>query len=106
MQRGYISAIIQLYNRQIALSEHNYPSLKSLAIKAHLKAVRAEVWRITRETFKDRALGSIMDGYNHEDIYHIVNTYWKEKGGKKGYKTYEVYLRTSLNFLIGHYFLL
>jgi hypothetical protein len=41
-----------------------------------------------------------MDGYSHEDMFAFVRSCFQKR------KSHEQHLRTALDFLIGHYFLL
>jgi hypothetical protein len=98
--RSYVSAIMELYQIQVAQGLNPHLSPRNMAVKGFLRSIRDNVWKATREGHEDRALNSIMDGYTHEDISAFVRNCYQKK------KSSERHLRTALDFLIGHYLLL
>jgi hypothetical protein len=98
--RSYVSAIIELYQIQIAQNINPYQTPRNMAVKGFLRSIRNNVWKTTGEAHEDRALNSVINNYNYEDMFAFVrNCFRKEKSHKR-------HLRTALDFLIGHYFLL
>ena len=98
--RGYISAVLDIYNRQIALKLHNNPNPRGLGVKGHLKELQASTHERIRAHHEDRAIGTILDGYSLDTLRAFVERCWEPT------TRVEPYLRTSLDFLIGHFYLL
>ena len=79
---------------------NTHPSPRNIAVKGFLRSIRDNVWKIIREEHKNRALNLIINNYTYKDIFAFVRNYYqKNKSSKR-------YLRTTLDFLIDHYFLL
>lgn len=99
--RMWVSAIMDLYHLQIAQGLHSLPSPKGYGVKGTLKDVRAKSFQRIRELHEDRALNTLLDSYSNEDLRAFVSWCW----GKATIKDVEPYMRTLLDFLMGHYFL-
>src|SRR6266536_4094414 len=67
--RSYVSAIMELYQIQIAQGVNTHPSPRNMTVKGFLRSIRDNVWKTTRERHKDRALNSIIDSYTHKNIF-------------------------------------
>ena len=75
-------------------------SPRNMIVKGFLRLIRDNVWKITREGYKNRALNLIINNYTYKNIFAFVKNYYqKDKSSKH-------YLYTALDFLIDHYFLL
>src|SRR6266498_1521407 len=98
--REYINAIINLYNQQIALKLHEYPNPRGFGVRGHLKNLQASTHARVRAHHKDRAIGTILDSYTPEIMRNFIEKCWERT------KYTKPYLRTIVDFLIGHYFLL
>jgi hypothetical protein len=98
--RGYINAIINIYHSQIALGLHNYLNPRGIKVKAHLKEIQAGYHRRVRTRHKDRAIKTILDSITHEKLRKFVHKCWEKPNSS------EQFLRTNLDFLMGHFFLL
>jgi hypothetical protein len=97
---GYVNAIIDLYNRQLALQLHNHPHPRGAAVKGWLRAYKANAHKRTRQYHLDRAINTILDTYTEQDRHNFVTACFEQE------KQSESYLRTMLDFLVGHNFLL
>jgi hypothetical protein len=98
--KGYISAILDLYNQQIARGEHQNPNPRGLGVRGHLKDLRAATFARIRALHEDRAIGTIVDSYSPDLMHRFVEHCWSTTSWV------EPRLRTALDFLIGHFFLL
>ena len=91
---------MKLYQIQITQDVNTHFSSQNITVKDFLRSIRDNVWKTTKKEHKDRALNSIINNYTHKDIFAFVRNYYqKDKSSKR-------HLRTTLDFLINHYFLL
>jgi len=98
--KGYISSILDLYNQQIARGEHQNPNPRGLGVRGHLKDLRAATFARVRAHHEDRAIGTTVDSYSPALMHRFVEHCWSTNSWV------EPRLRTALDFLIGHFFLL
>jgi hypothetical protein len=98
--KGYITGITDLYNQQIARGDHTYPNPRGFGVRGHLKDLRAGVFQRLRSRHEDRAIGSILDAYTPEVLTAFVKKMWSGK------RSIDQRLRTLVDFLVGHHFLL
>ena len=101
--RGYVSAVMDLYNEQVTLGRNTNPSPRGIGVKAQLAALRAQRWERTRALHEDRAVGTILDSFTPAELTDFASFCWEKHNGH--YRSSEQYLRTLTDFLTGHYFL-
>ena len=97
----WVSAVIDLYNVQIAKGQHSYPHPRGFAVRSALKDVQSKAWKRIRELHEDRAANTILDAYTPQDLQNFVRHCWT--AGTRA--NVDSYMRTLLDFLVGHYFL-
>src|SRR6266498_2887765 len=90
--RSYVSAIIKLYQIQVAQNVNTHPSPRNMAIKGFLRLIRDNVWKTIKEGYEDRALNLIRDGYIYKDIFAFVRNYYQKN------KLFKHHLRTVFDF--------
>jgi hypothetical protein len=99
----WVSAIVDLYNIQIAKGLHSNPHPRNFAVRNTLKMVQSTAWRRIRELHEDRAVNTILDAYTTQELQNFVRHCWSAPAITK--LNVDSYSRTLLDFLIGHYFL-
>jgi hypothetical protein len=101
--RGYVSAIMKLYNHQISMRLHSSPSPHNVAIKAMKTSIARGQHQRRRAEFEDRGIATIKDGYAAKQIPDMTRAVWQNALGPR---TSEQSFRTNLDFLLGHAMLL
>jgi centromere DNA-binding complex CBF3 subunit-like protein len=101
--RGYVSAIMKLYNHQISMRLHSSPSPHNVAIKAIKTSIARGQHQHRRAEFEDRGIATIKDGYTAKQIPDMTQAVWRNALGPR---TSEQSFRTNLDFLLGHAMLL
>jgi Centromere DNA-binding protein complex CBF3 subunit, domain 2 len=107
-----VSAIISLWNFQ-----YSSPScpvkeapVRSEALKILLKTNQSKEASRKKNQFEDRALGTLLDGYNSDQMAKVVRfgwDGWQDPNTKRVIPaTIESHLRTSVDFLFSHSMLL
>ncbi|KAF1316118.1 Short-chain dehydrogenase, partial [Globisporangium splendens] len=91
---AYIKAVTALYKLQQSLSNNNHPHPRGLALHQLIKTLKYNETRRKLEEFVDRGLGTVLDGYNLEDMKALGNYWLKENSGTA--------LRDRVDFLLGH----
>ena len=97
----WVSAIIDLYNVQVAKQLHSNPHPRGFAVRSALKDVQSRAWKRIRESHEDRAVNTSLDAYTPEDLQNFVRHCWT--AGNRA--NVDSYMRTLLDFLVGHFFL-
>ncbi|KAH8430197.1 uncharacterized protein LDX57_013066 [Aspergillus melleus] len=109
---GEVSAIMSLWNFQYSSPSCpvKEPPMRSEAPKVLLKSNLAREASRKKEEFEDRALGTLQDGYNTDQMADIVRFCWEgwEADDPKRLLpvTIESHLRTAVDFLFCHTMLL
>ena len=97
----WVSAVIDLYNVQIAKHQHSNPHPRGFAVRSALKDVQSRAWKRIRESHEDRAVNTLLDAYTPGDLQNFVRHCWT--AGTRA--NVDSYMRTLLDFLVGHFFL-
>ena len=80
--RGYVSAIMNLYQDQHSRGINTAPTPHKCAIKAMQIAIhRGEFDRLRRE-YEDRGVGTMLDGYTEDKVPDIAHQVWSQNLGK------------------------
>ena len=99
----YVAAIGNLYSQQASRGKNLHPNPRTKAVNNRLESVRrGEAERRKRE-FSDRAISSILDGYNRKNFRDICHVLWTKASSQPARE--EIWLRTMVDILFGHYFL-
>lgn len=64
---GYISPLVDLWTEQSSLGLNPYPHPRGALLRGLMKSLKKEKVKRARETFEDRALGKLNDGYTVEE---------------------------------------
>lgn len=108
--RGYVAAIVDLWSFQKNYGENHHPSPRGNTLSGLLASYTRRENARKRQQFIDRAAGTMQDGYNHEKMIELVRFCWQ--GWRQAETKYrkpqavESYLRTVVDFLLGHNMLL
>lgn len=95
---GWISPILDLYKHQISLKLHNNTHPRGSAVAGLLEQRKKLHDQLRREAFEDRAVGTVLDGYTPSQFQEACELSLARQDGE------EQWLRTRLDFLIGHYY--
>ncbi|KAF1328728.1 Short-chain dehydrogenase, partial [Globisporangium splendens] len=91
---AYVKAIVDLYQQQKSLGMNKESHPRGVALRALVDLLkRSEVTR-KREAYADRGLGTVLDGYNVEDMKALSSFWLSQQSG--------VALRDRVDFLLGH----
>jgi hypothetical protein len=101
--RGYVSAIMELWNHQVSRKLHSSPSPHNVAVKALKTSVARGQHQRRRAEFEDRGLSTIMDRYTAKQIPDMTRVVWRNALGPR---TSEQSFWTNLDFLLGNTMLL
>lgn len=101
--RGYVSAIMELWNHQVSQKLHSSPSPHNVAVKALKTSIARGQHQRRRAEFEDRGVSTIKDGYTAKQIPDMTRAVWRNALGPR---TSEQSFRTNLDFLLGHAMLL
>ncbi|OWZ10648.1 hypothetical protein PHMEG_00016466 [Phytophthora megakarya] len=92
---GYVNAIVDLYNQQVALRVNSNDHPRSPQVKQLIRIVQAQTAH-TKKKYQDRGIGSLLDGCHSEmQFQQICDTFLELDD-----------LRGRAAFLISHYGLL
>jgi hypothetical protein len=97
----WVSAVIDIYNVQITKGLHSYAHPRGFAVRSALKEVQSRAWKRIRELHEDRAVNTILDAYTQQDLLNFVRYCWTASTRTN----VDSYMRTLLDFLMGHFFL-
>ncbi|KAF1315209.1 Short-chain dehydrogenase, partial [Globisporangium splendens] len=91
---AYVKAIVDLYQQQKSLGMNKESHPRGAALRALVDLLkRSEVTR-KREAYADRGLGTVLDGYNVEDMKALSSFWLSQQSGAA--------LRDRVDFLLGH----
>ena len=96
----YLAAIIYMYEEQRSSGDNPHPHPNQARLKTLMESLKRGQALARRENFEDRAIGSLLDSYDHEGMRKVLMTLWSHT------TTPEQYLRTTANFITGHMLLL
>ena len=95
---GWVSPILDLYKHQISLKSHNNTHPRGSAVAGLLEQRKKLHDQLRREAFEDRAVGTVLDGYTPSQFQEACELSLAQRDCE------EQWLRTRLDFLIGHYY--
>lgn len=96
--RGYVSAIKELWSKQVTEGLHDSPQPHRVAIKALQTMVSRMQHERLRNEYADRGIGTLRDGYSAAQIPDLSAVVWAERSRK----TVEPLLRGNVGFLLGN----
>jgi hypothetical protein len=97
---AYVAAVMQLWHQQVAHGHPNTVNPRGTAVKGFLNQRRLQRARLDRENYVDRGIDGINSGYNQDQWLQIHS--WL----LTNVDTYHQNLRTRVDLLFGHYYLL
>ena len=102
---NYTSAIISLYHHQHALGSNPHPPPRTKALNALIADREKSESQRKKDEFVDRGIGTMLDGYNQEELRNFVRCCWTgyQKQAKQSPLAVESWLRTGMDFLWGHH---
>ncbi|POM81218.1 Hypothetical protein PHPALM_844 [Phytophthora palmivora] len=93
---GYVNAIVDLYNQQVALRINSNGHPRSAQVKQLIKNVQAQATERKKRNYQDRGVGSLLDGFHSEAEFKLIcDTFFLLDD-----------LRGRAAFLVSHYGLL
>lgn len=106
--KGYVSALISLWEYQSSAGQNLHPHPRGPKLKALLKNRDRQETERKKKQFTDRGMGTLLDGYNETDMVNIVRACWTKFSSQKHYSpaSVEAWLRTAVDFLFSHNMLL
>ena len=103
--RGYKTVIINLYNDQRIRGLNRHPEPNGSALQSLFKVERKLQHQKKKNNHADRDKGTIADGYDIPELMRISDAFWQHSMIAKGVSS-DCYLRTNLDFLLGHFLLI
>lgn len=103
--RGYKTGLMNLYYYQAARASNHHPNPNGASLKSLMKAQRITQHRKSKDHHEDRGKGTIADGYNLDELRRISDSFWRHSEDTK-HVTSGCFLRSNLDFLLGHFLLL
>jgi Centromere DNA-binding protein complex CBF3 subunit, domain 2/Transcriptional activator of glycolytic enzymes len=97
---AYIAAVIELWRVQVAHGSHNTDNPRGAAVRGFLEQRGRQRGRLDRDTFQDRGKEGIQAGYSSEEWLRIQDLLLR------GAALLPQNLRTRVDLLFGHYYLL
>jgi hypothetical protein len=97
---AYIAAVIELWRLQVAHGNHNTENPRGAAVRGFLEQRGRQRGKLDRASFKDRGSDGIQAGYSPEEWLRIQDLLLR------GAAFTPQNLRTRVDLLFGHYFLL
>ncbi|KAJ5904866.1 short-chain dehydrogenase [Penicillium subrubescens] len=73
IDRGYISSLIDLWTEQSSLGLNPYPHPRGALLRGLMKSLKREKAKRARETFEDRAICKLNDGYTVEEYHRLCS---------------------------------
>jgi hypothetical protein len=97
----YLAALVALWKirRSLGVNPHE-ASPRGIATLGHINRLRVSKHTRARATFEDRARNTILDGYDSTQLDEILAGMWRRTTAP------EIWLRTTVDFLLGHMMLL
>jgi hypothetical protein len=99
----YVAALIDLWHQQTAMGSNHNPNPRTKALNDAIDRVRREEAGRKLREHEDRAANTILDGYDRLTFARICHTMWEKAATQPDRE--EIWLRTLLDHLLGHYFL-
>ena len=96
--KGYVSALIDLYQAQVSRNQNDEPHPRGYVLKQLQKQLRLQERERRREQFEDQGNDTLLDGYNEQEFLRICENLWDSKASNG-----ETSQRTLVDFMIGHY---
>ena len=103
--RLYKTGIMSLYYYQSARGTNHHPTPNGAALQSLMKAQRVTQHQKSKDQHEDRGKGTIADGYNLKELGQICDSFWRHSEATK-HVTSGCFLRSNLDFLLGHFLLL
>jgi hypothetical protein len=97
---AYVAAVIELWRVQVAHGSHNTENPRGIAVRGFLEQRGRQRGRLDRENFQDRSKEGIQAGYSPEEWLRIQDILLT------GAAHMPQNLRTRVDLLFGHYYLL
>ncbi|EGZ05285.1 hypothetical protein PHYSODRAFT_348623 [Phytophthora sojae] len=69
---GYVNAIVDLDNQQVALKINSNAHPRSAQVKQLIKNVQAQTTETRNKNYQDRGVGSLLDGYHSEEQFRQI----------------------------------
>ena len=96
---GYVTAMVDLWDQQRQGGRNSHPSLREERVLGRwLKAEKAKRADRDRAMLKDRGEGTILDGYNVQQMERLSPHIWQQEG-----ENVALAFRTLVDFLLGHF---
>ena len=73
IEAGYISALMDLWLEQQSVGLNPYPHPRGALLRGFLYSLKKQKAKRARETFEDRAIGKLNDGYSPEEYYQLCS---------------------------------
>ena len=103
--RGVKTALINLYRYQHSRGLNRHPEPNGAALQSLFKVQRSQQHQKSKDLHEDRGRGTIADGYDTHELERFADSNWRLSETATGV-TVGGYLRTSLDFLMGHFLLI
>lgn len=97
---AYVAAVLELWRLQVAHGNHNIENPRGAAVRGFLEQRGRQRGRFDRETFQDRGADGIQAGYSSEEWLRVQAILFS------GTAQTPQNLRTRVDLLFGHYYLL
>jgi hypothetical protein len=97
---AYVAAVMELWNQQVARGHSNTVNPRGAAVRGFLKQRGQQRARLDRENYIDRNIDGIQSGYTRDQWLEINSWLLNDVA------THPQSLRTRLDLLFGHYYLL
>ncbi|KAF1334759.1 Short-chain dehydrogenase, partial [Globisporangium splendens] len=91
---AYAKAVIDMYKLQRTLEVNDKPHLRGKALRGLFDTLKRGETKSKRDEFVDRGLGTVLDGYNLEDMKCLTDHWLKQSTGQAS--------RERVDFLLGH----
>ncbi|KAF4131782.1 Centromere DNA-binding protein complex CBF3 subunit domain-containing protein [Phytophthora infestans] len=91
---AYAKAVIDLYKLQQALLLNSHPHPRGKTYHDLFDTLKRSETERKRKNYADRALGTVLDGYNVEDMVQLTDYWLSQNDG--------VSLRDPVDFFLGH----
>jgi hypothetical protein len=91
--KTHLNAITELYNTQ-NIKEPNKSALRNKVVKQYLAVISMQSYEREKKEYRDKGVGSLMDGYSESDIIRIASAFLDDR-------SMEVGLRDRFDFLLG-----
>ena len=103
--RVYRTALVNLYRYQHSRGSNRHPDPNRAALQSLFKVQRSTQHQKSKKHHEDRGKGTVADGYGLQELQRLTDSFWRlSESGKS--VTVGSFLRTGLDFLLGHFLLL